>query len=65
MKGPNTCDTNSCPDDALVVAHWPGEDKKMCAPCATRARNVGAAMGFAVSLSPYLPKPITEETEAT
>ena len=63
MKGPNACDTTSCADAAVFVVPWPGQDKKMCAPCAVRAHNIGAAMGFSVLLSPFTPVPPAEEPE--
>ena len=61
MKGPNDCDTTVCPDEAFYIVHWPGQDKKMCVPCAARAQGVGAAMGFRVSLT--LLKPIQQPPE--
>lgn len=46
------CDTNACTAIATAVAHWPGESRRFCEPCAKRALHIATAMGFKLSVSP-------------
>lgn len=45
----------TCPEDAVAVVHWPGQDRPRCAAHLAQAQNVASAMGFALSSTPINP----------
>jgi hypothetical protein len=48
----SACATTTCSEAATDTVFWPGQTRNMCRPCATRAEQIGDAMGCPIAVRP-------------